>query len=118
MPRYTFTCSEGHTLQKYTSVNNREFPCESCSNAMIRQPPKLDGPVDVHETVDKYMNIQQRSDQSELVKQRRDEYYWTVEVPRFVNSGTYTVETMLEMGWIYVDEKDEVQICTTPPHKR
>ncbi len=119
MPKYTFKCSLGHEVQKYTSSKIKSFHCEhnTCSAVMERQPPKLQ-PADVEETIDKFFNIKQRPDQGEIVQQRRDEYYWTVEVPRLVNSGTYSTETMLEMGWVYIDDKRQIQICTTPPHKR
>jgi hypothetical protein len=119
MPKYTFKCDLGHEIQKYTTTKVKNFPCtdDSCSATMVRQPPRLQK-ADVHETIDKFFNIQQSPDQSELVQQRRDEYYWTVEVPRLVNSGTYALDTMLELGWITVDDKDQIQINTAPPHKR
>lgn len=120
MPKYTFKCSLGHTVQKYTSSKTTGFPCEEgyCSAVMVRQMPTLNGPADVTETVDKYMGVTWRPDQKEQVKQRRDEFYWTVEVPRMVASGTYTVETMLENGWITLDDHGHVQVNNKPPSKR
>jgi len=119
MPKYTFKCESGHTVQKIVSAKVREIECnhEGCTNSMCRQPPRLQQ-SDVEETIDKYFGTKQRPDQKDVVQQRRDEFYWTVEVPRLVNSGTYTVETMLEMGWIYLDVKNQVQINNKPPNKR
>lgn len=118
MPKYTFKCSNGHSSQRFTSRNVKEVDCKDCDQKMKQQLPTLSGQVDVTETIDDYTGIVHRADQREIVEQRRDEYYWTVEVPRMVNSGTYSVETMLEMGWIYIDDKDQVQINTKPPHRR
>jgi hypothetical protein len=85
---------------------------------MARNHPTLNGPSNVTEVVDKYTGIKQRTDQSLDIKQRKDEYYWTVEVPRLVNSGTYSVETMLENGWIIIDDNHQIKIQNKPPHKR
>lgn len=117
MPKYTFICEKCDTLvQKYTSRDKKAIKCK-CGGSLQRQLPRPNK-ADVEETIDKYMGTKQRPDQREVVQQRRDEYYWTIEVPRLVNSGTYSVETMLEMGWIYLDEKNQIQINTSPPHKR
>lgn len=89
-----------------------------CGMDMLRKLPTLSGQSDVHETVDSYTGTIQREDQRKIIEKRRDDYYWTVEVPRLVNSGTYSVETMLEQGWIYLDEKQQIQINNKPPSKR
>lgn len=132
MPKYTFICPVcNHKEQTYTPSHVREVACEACCEKyyeehgetpkeqtwMKRQPPTLNQ-SEKDETIDKYFGTKQRPDQRDLVEQRRDEFYWTVEVPRMVNSGTYTVETMLEMGWVYIDDKGQIQINTKPPHKR
>jgi len=49
---------------------------------------------------------------------RSDNYFWSVEVPRLVNTGTYSIETMIENDWISVDDKGNIQINTRPPKKR
>ena len=85
---------------------------------MNRQMPNLAGSSDVSETVDKYTNIQHKNDHGKIMKARKQEYYWTVEVPRMVATGTYTMETMLENGWIYFDDKKEMHIQDKPPHRR
>lgn len=117
MPKYTFHCSIcGHNRQKVTSASVREIECTNCLNRATRIPPTLNGPSNVTEVVDEYTGIVRRRDQQEEVKQRRDEYYWSVEVPRFVQSGTYSVKTMLENNWIYFDDKEQMHIRTKPPH--
>ncbi len=119
MPKYTFICSSCNSgMQKYVSRSIKELVCDKCNATMMRQLPNLSGPTDVTEVIDEYIGTTQKPDQRDLVEQRRDEYYWTVEVPRLVDSGTYTVETMLEMGWIYLDEKEQVRINDKPPHRR
>jgi len=119
MPKYRFTCEHcGIEIQKYATSSTVEIECSSCQYKMFRQHPSLSGPAGVTEVVDKYTGIKHRPDQSLEIKQRKDEYYWTVEVPRLVNSGIYTVETMFENGWIYLDDNHQVKTQTKPPHKR
>jgi hypothetical protein len=120
MPKYRFICDEcGKEVYKFVKASRTEMRCLlSCDGTMKRALPTLNGPADVTEVVDKYTGTTWRQDQKDILKERRDEYYWTVEVPRFVNSGTYSVETMLENGWIYFDDKKQMQINNRPPHKR
>lgn len=119
MPKYTFKCQEcGSAESLYLGRHVKSVTCKECGGETERQLPKLSGQVDVNEVIDGYTGVIHRPDQREIVEKRRNEYYWSVEVPRLVNSGTYSVETMLEMGWIYLDEKDHVQINDKPPHRR
>ena len=118
MPKYTFECQCGHVIQKYVNRSTSEIECLECGKQMPRRLPTLSGPADVNETIDSYTNTVHKQDHKEQVQKRRDEYYWKVEVPRLVNSGTYSVETMIEMGWIYLDEKGDIRTHTKPPHKR
>jgi hypothetical protein len=119
MPKYTFICSgckaEAHTIM---SRHVKEIECPACKEKMKRQLPKISGSPVVNEVIDDYAGIVQPADQREVVEQRRDEYYWTVEVPRFVNSGKYGVDTMVELGWVTVDDKGNLQVQNRPPHKR
>jgi len=85
---------------------------------MERQMPILNGQSNVTEVVDKYMGIVWKEGQRELVKERHDEYYWSVEVPRLVNSGTYSLETMLQNGWVWIDDNEHIHTHTKPLHKR
>ena len=118
MPKYTFKCSScDNILQKYTSMGKTIIECPKCDSDMARQMP-ITSPPDTEEVVDKYIGIKWKNDQQDLIKKRKDEYYWRVEVPRFVDSGTYSLETMLEMGWVYYNERGELQTNTKPPDKR
>jgi hypothetical protein len=83
---------------------------------MNRELPKLRG-LKTTETVDKYTNRKHISDHKEVVKERKLDFYWSVEVPKMVNSGTYSIETMLEQNWVYYDEKGNLITRTKPPQK-
>lgn len=69
------------------------------------------------ETVDKFTNKKHFSDQKEIINERKLDYYWEVEVPKMVNSGIYELDTMLEQGWVYYNEKNELVTRTKPPQK-
>jgi hypothetical protein len=82
----------------------------------IRQMPKLAG-IKTTEVVDKYTNKKHVADQKQVLQERKLDYYWEKLVPEMVNSGTYTLETMLEKGWVYYDEKKNLVTRTKPPQK-
>lgn len=119
MPKYTFECRNcSNSVKKLTPVSVRIIDCEKCGQDMLRAMPKLNGQAEVSETVNKYTNTQWKDGQKEEIQARKDKYYWTVEVPRMVNSGTYGLDTMLEMGWVYLNEKEEICINDKPPSER
>jgi predicted ATP-dependent serine protease len=120
MAKYTYTCRAcGFEFQKYAGADVVITQCMQCSNITAeRKLPTLNGPTNVTEVVNKHTGVTQRRDQRDEVEQRRAEYYWTVEVPRFVSSGTYSIETMLENGWIWVDDNLQVHVHNKPPHRR
>jgi hypothetical protein len=119
MPKYTFLCSScSSEVQMYVPPLVKEVPCKACQGSMNRQMPTLNGPSNVREVVDKNTGITWTDGQQEMIKDRKDEYYWTIEVPRFVNSGTYSLETMLENQWITVDDAGKIHINNKPPNKR
>lgn len=119
MPKYTFQCEQcNKSFQQYASVNSFTVECLACSGIADRKLPTLNGPSNVTEIIDKHTGITHRRDQRDEVEQRRAEYYWTVEVPRFVASGTYSIETMLENSWIWVDDNLQVHVNNKPPHRR
>ena len=72
---------------------------------------------EVRETVDTYVGTKWKQDQKDLVKERKADYFWEIEVPKKVNSGIYSLQTMLENGWVYVDDKGKLQTRTKPPQK-
>lgn len=116
MPKFTYDCPKcGHSVQKITNIKHVES-C-SCGTVMTRRVPVL-RPSTVKETIDTFMGTVQDKEQSEKVKENNDLHYWSVEVPRMVNSGVYTIETMVENGWVYFNDKNEMCINTKPPSKR
>ena len=118
MPKYTFKCEHGHEIQTHVSSSVKSLPCKICNLEMNRLMPTLNGPANVRELIDKYTGITHIDGQLDLIKERRDDYYWAVEVPRFVNSGTYSIETMLENEWITVDDAGKIHINNKPLAKR
>lgn len=118
MPKYSFKCPVcDNTTQKYVASSTLFLDCSKCSSKMRRQMPRISN-TDVTETVNKYTGLKHKQDHSTIMNARKDEYYWTVEVPRMVASGTYSLETMLENGWVYFDDKKQMHIQNKPPHKR
>lgn len=116
MPKYTFTCPNcGLSLQKFASINSKTISCQ-CGKDMNREMPKI---ADVRSTeiVDKYTNKKHVVDQKKIIEERKLDHYWEKLVPQMVNSGTYTIETMLEKGWVYYDEKHNL-ITRTKPHQK
>src|SRR5580698_7289319 len=118
MPKYTFKCDKcGNSETKLVSILVTELPC-TCDSNMIRQMPTLSGSSEVRETINAHTGTTWRKDQKEILAARQESYLWEVEIPRKVASGTYTLETMLEQGWVYVDDDGKIQTHTKPPHKR
>lgn len=119
MAKFTFKCETcDDEIQKNVFSLDSTFSCPKCNNPMRRLLPKLNGAPRVNELIDKHTGTVWQADQKEQVKLRQAEYYWTVEVPRFVASGVYSVETMLENSWITIDEKNQVHVNNVPPHRR
>ena len=117
MPKYTFKCRKCKAeKQLFTSVKRVVSLCE-CGDQMDRQMPSLSGPAQVRETVDKLLGKTWIDDQVNILKARSDDYFWAVEVPRLVQSGTYGMDTMLENDWVYYDDKEQLQTRTKPPSK-
>ena len=123
MPKYTFECPEcGLTQQTYVPQNIKTISCCKCSpdkeSWMKRKLPKLSGNPDITEVIDDYTGKTVKQDQSTMIKERHDRYYWSVEVPRMVKSGVYGVDTMLELGWIWFDDNGHMQIYDKPLNER
>ena len=116
MPKYTYLCPNGHIEQIFADHNRQECICTTCGELAHRKLPKLSG-QEVRETVNKHLGTTWKQDQGEMLKERKADYFWEVEVPRMVNSGVYSLETMLENGWVYYNEKNELVTRTKPPQK-
>ena len=78
--------------------------------------PMLKG-IKATEVVDKYTGKKHVEDHKEKISERKAEYYWSIEVPKLVNSGIYELGTMLQQGWVYYNEKNELVTRTKPPQK-
>jgi len=118
MPKYTFQCQKCElSAQIYVPPLVKDIPCKTCQGTMDRQMPTLNGPANVREVVNKNTGTTWTDGQQEMVQDRKENYYWTVEVPRLVNSGIYSLETMLENQWIYVDDAGKIHV-NKPPDKR
>lgn len=116
MPKYTFICDKcGKLIQKYMPSSQRFNEC-TCGQVVERQLPKIPAPK-ITETVDKLYNRKHTTDQVNSVKERKLDYYWEVEVPKMVDSGIYSIETMLDQGWVYYNEKGELSTRTKPIQK-
>lgn len=117
MPKYTYECESCRKqIQKFASVKNKTQICSECEALMHRCMPKLKA-TKVTETVDKYSNKKHVEDQKSILQERKLDYYWKHEVPKMVDSGVYGLDTMLEKGWVYYDEKGDLVTRTKPPEK-
>ena len=116
MPKYTFSCPIcGLSQQKFANVNSKTTPC-TCGADMNREMPKIGG-LKTTEVVDKYTNKKHIDNQKEILQERKLDYYWGTLVPEMVKSGTYSIQTMIEKGWVYYDEKKNLVTRTKPPQK-
>lgn len=118
MAKYTYKCTAcSLEFQKHASISTRVFNCIECGEEAKRLMPKLNN-SNITEVVDKKSGVTRIPDQDDVLKERKEEFFWTVEVPRMVNSGVYGVDTMLENGWIELDDMGKIIIMDKPPHKR
>lgn len=116
MPKYNFVCEKCNTKKhKYVASTVETLPCEVCSETMFRELPKMDTPAEVREVVDPYTNRKWGKDHEAVMKQRRNDHYWTVEVPRLVEK--YSLETCLEQQWLKYNDSGEL-VINKPPSKR
>ena len=115
MPKYNFTCTKCSTkTHKYVPISVETIIC-SCGEVMSRDLPNTNSPTEVRELVDPYTNITWGKDHEAVMKKRKDDHYWEVEVPRLVQ--TYSIETCLEQGWLIYNDKGEL-VINKPPSKR
>jgi hypothetical protein len=115
MPQYRFFCKKCQKEEVRVVPLSWDFvPC-SCGGAMEKQLPILKKVV-TKEKVDVSRNIDWIDDQEKILEDRSREHFWKVEVPRLVQSGEYSIKTMMENGWIYIDENGNQKMRTTPPN--
>lgn len=117
MPWYTFKCNRCNLVEKHkVDISIKSMPCEMCRvGVMMRQLPKTAEP-DTKEILDKDSGINYLEDQHAIIKARKEDYYWKVEVPRLV--ATHSVQTCLENGWAWLDDSGGVHIHDKPPARR
>lgn len=110
MAKYRFQCEKcSAVVEQYASVKTEALPCKECDGTAKRLFPNI-GSQKVTEIVDPFLNIRHEEDQRKQLENRRIEHFWEVEVPRFVQSGVYSMETMLAEGWLVYNEKNELVI--------
>lgn len=116
MPKYNFTCAKCETTtHKYVSTSVETLPCNVCGTQMTRELPNTNSPTEVREIVDPYTNRTWGKDHEAVMKKRKEDHYWEVEVPRLVQ--TYSTETCIEQGWLVYNDKGEL-VINKPPSKR
>lgn len=108
MAKYTFECPKCLTkFERYTGPSVKTIVCKNCFATAKRLLPTA-GITKVTEVVDPFLNVRQEDDHKKKLEDRRVEYFWEVEVPRMVESGVYSTETMLSEGWLVYNEKGEL----------
>lgn len=116
MPKYFFVCQKCSVKKhKYVPSSIEEIECSECGGTAKREIPVLKGATEVRETIDPYTNVSWEQNQQEMLKERREDYYWNVEVPRLVEK--YSLETCLENKWLVYNDKGEL-VINKPPSKR
>ena len=117
MPKYTFTCNKcNKTQQKIVGSNVLEITC-SCGCNMSRNMPNIAKSTTL-DVFDKDTGKKTIENQKEILRERKEKYFYEVEVPRLVSSGVYSIQTMLENGWVSIDDNGQIVINTKPPSKR
>ena len=115
MPKFSFTCSScSKTFQKYVSLKTTILDCE-CGAKAERQMPHL-APTETREIIDPITGRKWKDNQQALLKERKEDYFWKIEVPRLVR--THCLETCLSEGWAYIDDHGKVCVYDKPPYKR
>lgn len=116
MPKYNFTCTKcEHKTHKYVPSTIETIECSECHEPMSRDLPTIKGETEVREVVDPYTNRKWGKDHEAVMKKRKEDHYWDVEVPRLVQ--THSIETCLEQGWLVYNDKGEL-VINKPPSKR
>lgn len=116
MPKYNFDCEScNYSTHRYVSTSITVLDCPKCGKSMIRQLPHISGNTEVREVVDAYTNTKWSKDHEAVIKKRKEDHYWEIEVPRLVEK--YSVETCLEQGWLIYNDKGEL-VINKPPSRR
>jgi DNA-directed RNA polymerase subunit RPC12/RpoP len=116
MPKYIYKCNKcNKEIERITPSTWQSINCK-CGGAMVKQLPILKKTV-TRETVDKDRNVSWIDNQEKIMNDRSREHFWKHEVKKLVQSGQYSVKTMIENGWVYIDKNGIMRINDTPPNK-
>lgn len=119
MAKYTFKCNNcGETREQFCSPRIVSGICKICGAETQRLLPKMNGPAVVYEDPDGVSGHKWIAEHNSEIQARKRKYYFEVEVPRMVESGTYSLETMIEQGWVWIDDNGEMHMHTKPPEMR
>ena len=112
MPKYRFTCVPcNKEYERFASPRQEILPCPLCKTDMHRELPSA-GSQAVTEIVDSFTGVRNEDDQKLKTKDRRQEHFWEVEVPRLVQP--YSLQTCLEEGWLVYNDKGELVVGKQP----
>jgi hypothetical protein len=82
---------------------------------MTRQVPSINQ-ANVSEVIDPYVGVSLQADHDKLIKERKEQQFWQFEVPRLVKK--YSISHCLENGWVFINDKGQLEVQTKPPSKR
>ena len=117
MAKFTYKCKDCDKIMNiYGSAKCRSFLCE-CGGSMEFQMPKTSNST-TYEKPNKESSTKWIEDHQQVIKSRKEKYFWQVEVPRLVASGIYSKESMLQNGWITITEEGKIVVNTVPPSQR
>jgi len=116
MPKFRLICSKcKKEVTKLIPKKWDNLPCD-CGGILQKQFP-TSGTKVVTETTNQITNTRKMEDLDINIKERQGKYFWEVEVIRLVNSGIYSLDTMLSNGWVFYNDKGELETRTSPPKK-
>lgn len=116
MPKYKFICSKCKKEEIKVVPKTWDYLNCECGGIFKKQLPILKKTT-TKEKVDSERNIDWIEDQEKILEDRSKEHFWKYEVKKLVQSGEYSTKTMLENGWIFFDEKNNMQIRETAPNQ-
>jgi len=117
MAKRTYKCLRCERVQQLVGPRSASVVCDTCGEIMVVQMPIVSKPT-VHESPDKQSGKLWLDDHAQVMKDRKENYYWAVLVPRMVQSGVYSMETILQNGWAWIDDAGHMHVYDKPPSRR
>lgn len=105
----------GTHIDRFASTTTEQVKCQECQDGTMKRQLPNSGSQVVKEVVDKFTNVRHTDNQKSEDAQRKQDYFWEVEVPRLVQH--YSIETCLEEKWLVYNDKGEL-VINKPPSKR